>query len=282
MCRLYAQRSSQSEDARASLVGDGRSMASLSEHHPDGWGLATFGPEGTVLHKQPLRAGSDPQFHAVAGEASAPTLLCHIRKATHGGLAEENCHPFRHGRWVFAHNGTCYGFAGFRERLIARLREPLRARIAGQTDSEVLFYLLLSRLDAALVDGDGPISLDALARAARQATDLIWAEVPDRHPATCHYEDPTCLSFLLTDGEVLLAHQGGRPLHFVVDAPGAQATEARCGSQLRRLRVASEPLSCSDGWTALDTFEMVGAEPHAGDGSLRLRRFPPGLPFTAF
>lgn len=282
MCRLYAQRSSQSEDARASLVGDGRSMASLSEHHPDGWGLATFGPEGTVLHKQPFRAGSDPQFHTVAGEASAPTLLCHIRKATHGGLAQENCHPFRHGRWVFAHNGTCYGFAGFRERLIARLREPLRARIAGQTDSEVLFYLLLSRLDAALVDSDGPISLDALARAARQATDLIWAEVPDRHPATCHYEDPTCLSFLLTDGEVLLAHQGGRPLHVVVDAPGAPNAQARCGSPLRRLRIASEPLSCSEGWTALDTFEMVGAEPHATDGSLRLRRFAPGLPATAF
>ena len=162
---------------------------------------------------------------------------------------------------------------------MAGLRETLRARIEGQTDSEVLFYLLLSRLDAALVDGDGPIPLDDLARAAREATDLIWAEVPDRHPATCHYEDPTCLSFLLTDGEVLLAHQGGRPLHFVVDAPDAQA---RCGSPLRCLRIASEPLSCSDAWTALDTFEMVGAEPHPSDGSLRLRRFAPGLPATSF
>ena len=109
-----------------------------------------------------------------------------------------------------------------------------------------------------------------------------WAEVPDRHPATGHYEDPTCLSVLLTDGEVLLAHQGGRPLHVVVDAPGAPNAQARCGSPLRRLRIASEPLSCSEGWTALDTFEMVGAEPHATDGSLRLRRFAPGLPATAF
>lgn len=257
-------------------------MASLSEHHPDGWGLAIFGSSGAVVHKQPLRAGGDPRFHEVAGAASSSTLLCHIRKATLGGLALENCHPFRHGRWVFAHNGTCYGFAGIRDRLLASIRPSLRQCIAGQTDSEVLFYLLLSGLDADALEADAPLSLDALAAAARAATRLIWAEVPARHPATCANDDPTCLSFLLTDGEVLLAHQGGRPLHFAVEQPvGCEAT-LRCGSPLQRLRVASEPLGCSQAWIALETFEMVGVEPHAEDSTLRLRRYPPGLPAVAF
>lgn len=257
-------------------------MASLSEHHPDGWGLAIFGEAGPALHKEPLRAGNDPRFHEVADAALAPTLLCHIRKATHGGLAHENCHPFRHGRWVFAHNGTCYGFARFRERLLDAIRPSLRARIVGETDSEVLFYLILSRLDAAAVDADAPLPLDLLAVAGREATDLIWSQVPERHPATCHAEDPTCLSFLLTDGLVLLAHQGGRPLHFAVEHPFERSAPLPCGTPLRRLRVASEPLSCSGDWTELATFEMVGAEPASGDGALRLRRFAPGLPAVGF
>lgn len=257
-------------------------MASLSEQHPDGWGLAVFGASGAALHKQTLRAGGDPRFHEVAGAASAPTLLCHIRKATLGGLALENCHPFQHGRWVFAHNGTCYGFAGFRDQLIAAIRPALRGRILGQTDSEVLFYLLLSGLDPDALDADAPLSLDALAEAARAATERLWAAVPDRHPATCSIDDPTCLSFLLTDGEVLLAHQGGRPLHFAVEQPVGSEAPLRSGTPLQRLRVASEPLSCSSEWTALEVFEMVGAEPAAGDASLQLRRYPPGLPAVAF
>ena len=270
MCRLFAQRSLRSEGARASLLGDGRSMASLSEQHPDGWGLASFGPSGVALHKQPLRAGDDPRFHAVAGAAEAPTLLCHIRKATHGGLAEENCHPFRLGRWVFAHNGTCYGFDGFRERLIGEIRPSLRAHLRGQTDSEVLFLLLLSQLDADALQSDAPLGFDALAAASREATERIWKERPERHPARCHDTDPTCLSFLLTDGEVLLAHQGGRPLCFSADLEAAE--EPTCGAALRRLRVASEPLSCSEAWTHLEPFGMVGAEPAKVGAALRLRR----------
>ena len=245
-------------------------MASLSEQHPDGWGLAAFGPSGVELHKQPLRAGGDPRFHEVAGSAQAPTLLCHIRKATLGGLAEENCHPFRFGRWVFAHNGTCYGFDGFRERLVAEIRPSLRGQIRGQTDSEVLFLLLLSQLDAGAVDTDAPIGFDALAIAARAATSRIWSERPERHPARCQETDPTCLSFLLTDGEVLLAHQGGRPLCYALELEAGQSPA--CGASLRRLRIASEPLSCSGAWTPLETFGMVGAEAAAEGAPLRLRR----------
>ena len=202
-----------------------------------------------------------------------------------------NPHPFffirstfaAYRRWyAHAHNGTCYGFSRFRERLLAAIRPSLRARIVGETDSEVLFYLILSRLDAAAVDADAPLPLHLLAAAGREATDLIWSQVPDRHPATCHAEDPTCLSFLLTDGVVLLAHQGGRPLHVALEHPSERSALLQCGAPLRRLRVASEPLSCSGDWTELATFEMVGAEPGPGDGTLRLRRFAPGLPAVAF
>ena len=70
----------------------------------------------------------------------------------------------------------------------------------------------------------------------------------------------------------------------VRDAPTAAAALELIAAQAAADRTAGTDSTwlIAAGWTALDTFEMVGAEPHATDGSLRLRRFAPGLPATAF
>jgi predicted glutamine amidotransferase len=61
-------------------------------------------------------------------------VIAHIRKATQGRVALENCHPFVRelwGRfWVFAHNGNLQGFT---PRLHGSFR-PVRS-----TDSEQAF-----------------------------------------------------------------------------------------------------------------------------------------------
>jgi glutamine amidotransferase len=55
-----------------------------------------------------------------------------------------NCHPFRHGRWLWMHNGFVGGFAAVKRDLVLAVDESLFPKIKGTTDTEVLFYLALS------------------------------------------------------------------------------------------------------------------------------------------
>jgi len=45
-------------------------------------------------------------------------VLAHVRKATQGDKTVFNCHPFQHGRWVFAHNGDIPRFEDVRGALL--------------------------------------------------------------------------------------------------------------------------------------------------------------------
>ena len=149
MCRLYAQLATTPRSAEGALLCGARALAAQSRHHRDGWGLGATGPEQTVLFKAPRAAGTDPHFAGVARTLRAPAIVAHIRKATVGSVQRSNAHPFRHQRWVFAHNGSLFGFDALRPRMWARIRPGLRALVRGSTDSEVLFFYLLSALEQA-------------------------------------------------------------------------------------------------------------------------------------
>ena len=55
-----------------------------------------------------------------------------------------NCRPFRHGRWLFVHNGLIRGFQTMRRDLLLEVDPSLFPGIAGSTDSELLFHLALT------------------------------------------------------------------------------------------------------------------------------------------
>ena len=59
-------------------------------------------------------------------------------------VQETNCHPFRHGRWLFVHNGEIEDFAPFRRDLYMAVAPHLFNHIQGTTDSELMFYLALT------------------------------------------------------------------------------------------------------------------------------------------
>ncbi len=83
----------------------------------------------------------------------AHVSIAHIRKATQGRVALENCHPFsrrwRGQTWVFAHNGHLRGDIPGGDRY-----RPL-----GCTDSEAAFCWILEQLDQAGVDPHDPAAL---------------------------------------------------------------------------------------------------------------------------
>src|SRR5690606_20233043 len=90
----------------------------------------------------------DQLFHRLSGVVSSETVLAHVRKATQGPKTVLNCHPFQHGRWVFAHNGDIPNFAEHREALMLEVAPRLRRFILGETDSEVVFFVFLTELSA--------------------------------------------------------------------------------------------------------------------------------------
>lgn len=110
----------------------------------DGFGIAWYDIEGhgPGLYRDVLPAWSDGNLTSLCQMIRAPLFLAHIRASTVGETARVNCHPFRHQRWSFMHNGQIGGFARKRRALEALLPDRLYNLRAGGTDSEILFLLL--------------------------------------------------------------------------------------------------------------------------------------------
>jgi predicted glutamine amidotransferase len=207
MCRLLGVVASETTHFKFTLHEAPRSLAMLSAEHPHGWGLAVHRREkGWDLHRYAVRAGDCPHFRELAASARGEVMVAHIRKRTVGPVGPTNTHPFRRGRWVFAHNGTIEDIDWFASRASAeRLRE-----VEGETDSERLFAFLLTALDEA---GGDPARVDAaLARCAGQAL---------AHPRL------GAANFLLSNGETLWAFRAGRTLHLLTRNPGDEVVPSR-------------------------------------------------------
>jgi predicted glutamine amidotransferase len=71
-------------------------------------------------------------------------FFAHIRAAIGSAVQQTNCHPFRHGRWLFMHYGFIDGFAPIKRDLVLAVDTSLYPEIKGQTDTEVLFHLALT------------------------------------------------------------------------------------------------------------------------------------------
>jgi predicted glutamine amidotransferase len=89
-------------------------------------------------------AWNDQNLRELAGHVSSHLFFAHIRAAVGSPVQQSNCHPFRHGRWLWMHNGFIGGFAAVKRDLVLAVAEPLFGEIKGSTDTEILFYLALS------------------------------------------------------------------------------------------------------------------------------------------
>jgi glutamine amidotransferase len=99
-------------------------------------------------------------------------------------VALDNCHPFRYGRWLFAHNGSVN-----RDWLLQRLEARRHDWLQGQTDSEVYFHWILQNLERADSVGEG------VAAAVKELDSF------------------TGLNFILTDGTTLFAYRNAAKDH---------------------------------------------------------------------
>ncbi|THF65179.1 class II glutamine amidotransferase [Pseudothauera rhizosphaerae] len=245
MCQLLGMNANKPASLHFSLAGF-MCRGGRTGEHSDGWGAAYFeghachllvesrpsanSPLARWLHEQPLRSRN---------------IIAHVRKATRGAVALENCHPFVRelwGRqWAFAHNGHLKDFD-----------LPLRGRFTpvGSTDSEHAFCYLLEALFRRF--GHTPPPTPALFEALAGLA--------------CEISGFGSFNFLLSNGDGLFAHCSTQLHTLQRRYPFARARRIDDGVTIdlgrhnhlddRMVLAATAPLTEDEDWTALRPGEL--------------------------
>ncbi len=247
MCRLYAHIAARPLPLAGMLLDAPHSLVTQScgdrrgEKHRDGWGIGYYQDGQPQVIRRPTAAPEDNEFSAAARQVSSPVAVAHVRQASVGDLCVANAHPFTFGPWIFMHNGTVTGFDKLRSGLVEETDADLRRQVAGTTDSEQVFFWLLSRLHQTGQAAEAPCrDVTLVMREMARGIHTLAERSAATQPA-----EPTRLNFVLTDGRVLVASRWRHSLYWTNHA-GPLATAA--GNALcPGVAVASE--SIGDGWS---------------------------------
>jgi glutamine amidotransferase len=208
----------------------------------------------------------------LASHIESHMFLAHVRATTGTAIQQTNCHPFRHGKWLFVHNGVIADFEEIRRELVLAVAPELFSGIKGSTDSEVLFHL-------ALTFGlkDDPVG------AVEQTLGLVES-LAESHGVG----EALQASIGVSDGERLWAVRyatvgPARTLFHSADVESAKAVY-QSNSRLERVRegdvlVVSEPFSDLPGlWVEIPESTALEVD---GGGSVEQRPFTPRAPAAA-
>ena len=194
MCQLLGMNCNVPTDIVFSFTGFA-TRGGRTDEHKDGWGIAFFEGAGVRLFVDHQAAVASPVADLIKRyPIKSHNVIAHIRKATQGQVALENCHPFVRelwGRyWVFAHNGDLKNFS-------PKLHGAFRP--VGNTDSELAFCYLLQQLREQF--GDDAPTTDQLNHALKTLTEEIAAY--------------GIFNMMLSDGSALYAYCSTK-LHYIV------------------------------------------------------------------
>ncbi|MEY4751763.1 MAG: hypothetical protein RIQ60_3977 [Pseudomonadota bacterium] len=242
MCQLLGLNANTPTDLMFSFSGFSR----RAEEHKDGFGIAFFEGPGLRHFVDHQSAEHSPVAEMVRRyPIKSEHIIAHIRKATQGGVALHNTHPFVRelwGRyWAFAHNGNLKDFA---PKLHASFRP------VGETDSERAFCWLMQEL------AKNHASLPSAAELTQTLAELVPR-------AAAHGS----FNFLLSNGEALWAHCSTK-LHYVLrqhpfaharlqDADLTVNFAEHTTPQDRVAVVVTEPLTTDEAWVAMAPGELV-------------------------
>lgn len=230
----------------------------------DGFGVGWYGSRPLPgLYRSIRPAWNDFNLRDLAAQIESRLFLAHVRATSQATVQETNCHPFRHGRWLFVHNGEIHGIEKFRKRLIEAVADELFPEILGTTDSEVMFFL-------ALTLGLEQDPQGALAR---------MAGLVERTARAHGVEESLWMTLGLSDGERLMAvryaSDGEAPtLYHTHDAEDVfrMNPELRGKLPVNARLLASEPTGkVRDAWVSVPQGSFVSI----GAGDVEVRPFRP-------
>jgi glutamine amidotransferase len=187
----------------------------------DGYGVGWYAPEVRPEPARYRRAGpiwADRSLASLAGVVTSGCVVAAVRSATPPSPSEESgAAPFAAGPWLFSLNGAVA------EDLVAlrgAVSDRRAAGIEGSSDAEVVFALLLDRLDTGCDPGAA----------------LAW----------CVGAVAGRLNLLLSDGQGIWATAWGDTLYWRYWGGGVV--------------VASEPFDDDDDWVPVPERSLVAAD----------------------
>ena len=235
-----------------SLIRQSRSaLQGASVSNGDGFGVGWYDSQPQPgLFRDTLPAWNDENLCNVSEQVSAGLFLAHVRASTGTTTSRANCHPFRHDRWLFMHNGSIGGFEKVRRSIALAIDPRFFPRLQGNTDSEAFFYLLLSN----------GVETDPEAAFAATVGQVLAIMAEEK------VTEPFLMTAALTDGEVIYAirfsNTGHQPtLYYACGvAPGSAIGEdlKDCSNSIL---ILSEPLDDVEShWRAVPESSMLIAE----------------------
>ena len=202
----------------------------------DGFGIGWYGERNAPgVYREVMPAWSDENLLALCSNVRSHLFFAHVRAATGTGIARQNCHPFHYGPYLFMHNGQIGGYGQLRRTLEARLPDHLYAQRKGATDSELMFLLIIARLE--------------MGEAVTQAVSQVLGEI-QAMMAVLQVSEPLRFAAALADGKQIHAFR------FSSDKRAPTLYFHRCGAA--GLVVASEPLADDQlGWELIPQGTVV-------------------------
>jgi glutamine amidotransferase len=195
----------------------------------DGFGVGWYDLDRRAepaVHKSARSIWADRSFASFSGLVATGAAIAVVRGATAPAPIEDSgAQPFSSGPWLFAHNGAVDGFRthGVAARLRRSLSEHRESQILSASDSEVLFALVLDRLDAGA----------AIDEAVAVTIGFVRSVADGR------------LNLVLTDGHRIVASRCGDAL----------SSRGGAGSVL----IASEPFDEDPGWHPVPDHHLIDA-----------------------
>jgi predicted glutamine amidotransferase len=111
----------------------------------DGFGVGWYDNAATPgVFRSIEPAWNDQNLRELSAHITSGHFFAHIRAAIGSAVQQTNCHPFRHGHWLFMHNGFIADYPKVKRDLALAVDESLYPEISGQADTELLFYLALT------------------------------------------------------------------------------------------------------------------------------------------
>ena len=111
----------------------------------DGFGVGWYGDDDIpALYKGIDPAWNDQNLREISRQIRSRLIFAHIRASTGTPVQHTNCHPFRHGKWLWMHNGQIANYQLVKRELMLAVDPDLYSFIMGSSDTETFFFLALT------------------------------------------------------------------------------------------------------------------------------------------
>ncbi len=125
-----------------------------ADYHKDGYGFAYWSNDENKwsIYKSDKLFINDINIESIVDsiiKLQPLILIGHLRNkgSCDGNVDINNVHPFLFNNYAFVHNGFINNFSNCKEKILANIDSKFQNEVKGETDTEHIFYLLLTFID---------------------------------------------------------------------------------------------------------------------------------------